>query len=101
MVIRFVSFFAMPLISNDDFSVPSGESVKAERIYIKMASVTDYAVNKIQRLATLNPGSTEIVIYDASTKKYNVLKDSLISVESKRVLDKLYDGFGKENVVLK
>ena len=99
--IRIILSNAMPLISNDDFSIPSGESVKAERIYIKVAGVTDYAVNKIQRLATLNPGSTQIVIYDASTKKYNVLKDSLISVESKRVLDKLYDGFGRENVVLK
>ena len=66
-----------------------------------MASITDYAVNKLTRLATLNPGCTEIVIYDSSTKKYVALKDVGISVENKRVIDKLCDGFGKENIVLK
>ena len=99
--IRIILSNAMPLISNDDFSVGTGGEAKPERIYIKMATVTEYAVNKITRLATLNPGSVEIVVYDASTKKYHALKDAAISIENKRVLDKLYDGFGKENIVLK
>ena len=99
--VRVILSDAVPLISNDEFSSVLGETAKVERIYIKMASITDYAVNKITRLAMLNPGSTEIVIYDASEKKYRALKDAAISVENKRVLEKLYDGFGKENIVLK
>ena len=44
--VRIILSKAIPLISNDDFSPLSGESIRPERIYIKMASVTDYAVNK-------------------------------------------------------
>ena len=89
---------AEPLVSNTDFTEKkkSGKS----RIFIKVSDITDNKISRISRLALLNPGSSEVVIYDSKSKKYSVLKGVSIS-DSENVKARLSEIFGEENVVLK
>lgn len=86
-----------PLKSNSAFS---SHALKNQRMFIKLSSISDAAINKITRISLLNPGSTEVVIFDASTKKYSALKGVSISSDEK-VIGRLASIFGGENVVLK
>jgi DNA polymerase-3 subunit alpha len=86
-----------PLKSNSEFSQKEG---KNPRIFIKVPSITDNVINKITRISLLNPGKTEVVVFDASSKKYSALKGVGIS-HSEAVIDRLSSAFGEENVVVK
>ena len=86
-----------PLKSNSEFS---REAEKQCRIFIKVTSITDNLINKITRISLLNPGSAEVIVFDASTKKYSALKGVRISSEES-VISRLASIFGEENIVVK
>ena len=86
-----------PLKSNSEFS---REEQNGHRIFIKVASITDNLINKISRIALLNPGRCEVVVFDASTKRYSALRGVEISSQE-NVISRLCSIFGNENVVVK
>ncbi len=90
-----------PLKSNTDFAYAKNtETVAAARIFIKMHDVSNTAVQKITRMALLNPGKCDVIIFDAATKKYSALKDVRVN-PSDAVISRLKAIFGEENVVIK
>ncbi len=91
-----------PLKSNIEFAHTrkSAEEIKQERLFIKIDSMSDKRLVNISRLALLNPGRTQIVVYDTSCARYSLMKD--ISIETnERVMEKLRNLFGENAVVLK
>ena len=81
---------------NSSKTATSGEAV----LYIKVNGLNDKRIASVTRMALLNPGKTKIVLYDITTKKYSLLKDSLISPNEK-VLERLGASFGNDSIVLK
>lgn len=90
-----------PLKSNTEFSYKAADKPKTEpRIYVKVADMSDRRITALSRIAMLNSGDVDVVIYDSATKKYSLLSGAKISREEK-TLRRLYELFGEENVVLK
>ena len=71
-----------------------------KRIYIKVSSLSDTRINAIYRIAALNRGEAQVVLYDESTGKYSAMKDILV-IPSERVLTRLRSLFSDGAVVLK
>ncbi len=69
-------------------------------LYIRVSDPKDERISVIHRIAALNRGKTQIVIFDDSTRKCLAMKNVLIT-PSDKVINKLKDIFGSENVVLK
>lgn len=90
---------AIPLLENDQF-IAKEERDREEKIYIKVKSLSDERINRIIRMATLNPGNTKIILYDEGSKKYSVLKNMLIE-KSDKVIGRLIEMFSSENVIVK
>jgi DNA polymerase III alpha subunit len=82
----------LPLKSNSDFV--------AATLYIKIDSLEDKRLNSLSRIAMLNSGKTNVVVFDVSTKKYNSMKNVRINADEKTV-ERLKTIFGNDNVVLK
>lgn len=97
-----------PLVSNDAYSgapaAPIGSAkpkiADSARLFIKISGLNDASINRIIRLSTLNRGRTQIVLFDESTRKYSAMRGGLID-PSDKVMDKLVEIFGAENVILK
>ena len=64
-----------------------------------MKGLDDERINAISRMAMLNRGDTQIVLYDVTSGKYSAMRDVKIN-PSERVLARLYELFTKECVVL-
>jgi len=95
----------LPLKSNADFGKRTeGEvavqSKKEEKIYVKVPSISDSRIPSLTRLALINPGASQIIVYDSTEKRYHSLKDVRISTSDKVVL-RLKSIFGEDSVVLK
>ena len=76
------------------------DAVNQKRIYLRLNSLPDGRIDKIYRIAAFNKGKAPVVVYDCERKKYSVL--SGVSVEpSDKVMTKLSELFGTENVVFK
>ena len=93
------------LIANDEYVSSKDKSeVKKENesltLYIKVDKLDDKRIPTITRMAMLNPGKCRIVMFEASTRRYSLLKDSFINPTDK-VLDRLRSSFGEDSVVLK
>ena len=92
-----------PLLSNSEFEQIIDKKVeKTERekkLYIKVKSLQDERIDKVMRMATLNPGETKIVLYDESTGKYSQMKNTLID-PSENVIKRLLSAFDSGNVIL-
>ena len=71
-----------------------------QKLYIKVPSLTDKRINTLTRLAVLNRGETPIIVFDASTRKYQALKGAYIDTDE-RVIERISEMFSKENVILK
>lgn len=94
--------------------LPNGEYVKSDskpdakadsenkkaRLFIKISGDNDPRINVIYRTAQFNRGDTEIVVYNEATKKYSVMTN-IKTVSSEKVLAKLREVFGEQNVILK
>lgn len=103
--VRIILSDLTPLMSNVDFAnkrvVKESLSARADsKIYIKVSSMTDSRLSSLTRLALINPGSKEIVIFDGSQKRYHALKGTTIS-SSDKVIERLKGIFGEDCVVLK
>ncbi len=91
-----------PLISNSEYDASSkseAEIKKEVKLYIKVQGLSDPRIDKIMRMATLNPGKTKIVLYDEKTGKYSQMKNTLIEC-SDTVIARLRSAFSESNVVL-
>jgi DNA polymerase-3 subunit alpha len=99
-----------PLLSNSEYASNGVEEQKVSaspqkasgniqpaKLFIKLERMDDAKLIPLYRLANLNPGKTEIVIFDAYTKKYNVIKGTTISVSDK-VFERLRSIYGESNV---
>ena len=91
----------MPLMSNTEMSYADKEKDKVSaRIFVKVKDLSSLPTSKISRISLLNPGKTQIVIFDSSTGKYSVLKGVTVELTDV-VLARLGAIFGEENVVVK
>ena len=73
---------------------------KNSTLYIRVKDQKDERIPLIYRIAGLNRGQTQIVIFDDSTRKSLAMKNILINPTDK-VLSKLRDIFGQNDVVLR
>ena len=92
-----------PLRSNDeaqDAASIKADSPAPQRLFIKVKSLDDERINVIYRMAALNEGRTQIVLFDETQRKYSALKNIFIA-PTERVLSKLCAVFGDGGVVLK
>ena len=69
-------------------------------VYVKLDTIADKRVATITRMALLNPGKARVVVYDSTTGKYSAMKDTSID-PSEKVINKLRDIFGQNDVVLR
>jgi DNA polymerase-3 subunit alpha len=74
------------------------EKKTADRICIKLPSLPDKRTDVLLRLSSLNPGKSEILLYDASSGRYSRMSGVYIEAND-RVKERLCGLFGKENVV--
>ena len=72
--------------------------LQADRICIKLPSLPDKRTDVLLRLSSLNPGRSEILLYDASSKRYSRMQGIYIEA-SEKVKKRLFSLFGEENVV--
>ena len=89
------------LESNADFKAKNLKSPESsERIFIKVSDINDPRLDKLSRIALLNPGKHQIVIFDCGRKKYSVFTGGSINI-SEGVKKRLITIFGEENIVVK
>ncbi len=91
-----------PLKSNSEFhgEKENFTEKRKKRIYIKVETLSDKRLPSVTRMAMLNPGKTEIAVFDSSHGKYSIIKDVCIDANEKVVI-RLKSIFGEGNVVLK
>ena len=92
---------AEKLLANSDYS--DKEPVEPEKknvLYIRVKDQRDERIPLIYRIAALNRGQAQIVLFDDSTRKSLAMKNILID-PSDKVLGKLRDIFGQNDVVLR
>ena len=89
------------LLANSDYS--DKEVVEPEKknvLYIRVKDQKDERIPLIYRIAALNRGQAQIVLFDDSTRKSLAMKNILID-PSDKVIGKLRDIFGQNDVVLR
>ena len=90
------------LIPNADYiknDSPNNEK-KSGMVYIRVENQKDERIPLIYRVSALNPGTTQVVIFDDSTRKCLAMKNIFVD-PSEKVMKKLKDIFGSSDVVLK
>ena len=92
----------IPLKSNSDMKNEKEveEKLKPATLYIKIDGFDDKRIANITRMALLNTGHTNIVVFDVKTKKYNAMKDVKIN-PTDSVIERLRKIFGDDAVVLR
>ncbi len=92
------------LYTDADFEAKATKKHEAtatpQRLFIKVSSITDPRIESIRRLALLNQGSVQVVIFDASTKKYSAMRECAL-MPTDEVISRLKTVFGEENVIIK
>ena len=88
-----------PLLTNHDFE-ERYKSANPPRIFVKAANLSDTRIQRITKLALLNPGECDVVIYDEGSKKYSALRGTKLASTDK-VIGRLREIFGEQNVVIK
>ena len=90
-----------PLIPNASYTDENnGKLDKKNIIYIRVANQKDERIPLIYRISALNRGDAQIVLFDDSTRKSLAMKNILVD-PSDKVLSKLRDIFGSNDVVLR
>ncbi len=92
-----------PLISNEEYNEAKNKkesSNNAQTLYVKVDRLDDKRIPTLTRMAMLNPGKCRIVVFEASSRRSSLLKDTFIN-PTEKVLTRLGATFGVENVVLK
>ncbi len=110
---RIVLSTILPLMSNRDYSPqylqrkteksepvskPESRPKTNARLFIRISSLLDHRIESIEKLAMLNPGKVQIVLYDMEKNKYVAFKTCSISYNDtvKKLLIRLFD---EENVI--
>lgn len=89
------------LESNADFKLKDSKNEETKlRVFIKVPNISDARLDKLSRIALLNPGRYQIVIFDSSSKKYSAFTSGTINATD-NVKMRLISIFGEENVVIK
>jgi DNA polymerase-3 subunit alpha len=89
------------LVSNADYQdTSSSDTEKKSTLYIRVPNQKDERIPLIYRISALNPGTTQIALFDDSTRKTLAMKNILID-PSEKVMNKLKDIFGEKDVVLR
>ena len=96
------------LLSSVEKLIPNSHYVEekaqvAERkniLYIRVKDSRDERIPLIYRISALNRGQTQIVLFDDSTRKSLAMKNILVD-PSDKVINKLRDIFGQNDVVLR
>ncbi len=68
------------------------------RLYVKVQTMTDRRIEKIERIAAFHPGDCEVVLYDMSTQKYHAMKHGRVE-PTEQVLARFHSLFTSEHVV--
>ena len=92
-----------PLLPNSDIikqDMLYGDEKKGKLVYIRVKSQKDERIPLIYRISALNRGAAQVVVFDDSTRKCLAMKNICID-PSEKVIQKLKDIFGSEDVVLK
>ena len=76
------------------------QTVNKNILYIRVKNQKDERIPLIYRISALNRGQTQIVLFDDSTRKSLAMKNILVD-PSDKVISKLRDIFGQNDVVLK
>ena len=74
--------------------------LKKNIIYIRVKDQRDERIPLIYRISALNRGQSQIVLFDDSTRKSFAMKNILVD-PSEKVMNKLRDIFGQNDVVLR
>ncbi len=100
----------MPIIPNAEYKGKKGnepdkpttrsDKPNAPRLFIKVQGLNDERINIIHRMAQLNRGNAQVVLYDVTTSKYSAMKGINIT-PSDAVIARLKSKFGEGSVVLK
>ncbi len=88
-----------PLRSDAQGETPSASN-KPKRLFLRVPSLDADECRQALRVAEQYPGETEVVVYDASSERYVTVPGRRVAVE-RELLEKLYHGLGKRNVVLR
>ena len=90
------------LMPNSDFikNDSAQNEKKSGMVYIRVENQKDERIPLIYRVSALNPGTTQVVIFDDSTRKCLAMKNIFVD-PSEKVMKKLKDIFGSSDVVLK
>ena len=96
------------ILSSVEKLIPNSHYVEekapvAERkniLYIRVKDSRDERIPLIYRISALNRGQTQIVLFDDSTRKSLAMKNILVD-PSDKVINKLRDIFGQNDVVLR
>lgn len=85
-------------INGENGNFKKEEPRKNPRLFIRVASMADYRISSVEKLARMNPGTIQIVFYDMSLNKYSAFKNCSISFTD-TVKNHLYRIFDEENVI--
>ena len=89
------------LIPNASYNAPASDDAdKKKTVYIRVKNQKDERIPLIYRIAALNRGDAQIVLFDDSTRKSLAMKNILVDPTDK-VISKLRDVFGQNDVVLR
>ena len=79
---------------------PQKNEESALRIFIKLDKIEESKLTPLYRLSNLNPGKSQVVLFDAGEKKYVAVKHVTISADN-NVIERLKGAYGEQNVVVK
>lgn len=94
------------LVENGSFKDEKPKQAEAKtsgelkRLFVKVSSLNEPRMSVLYRLAALNRGAAQVVLFDESSGKYSALKNITIN-PSEDIINKLTATFGKGNVILK
>ena len=89
------------LVSNASYDEGKAEETdKKQIVYIRVANQKDERIPLIYRISALNRGDAQVVLFDDSTRKSLAMKNILVD-PSDKVISKLRDIFGQNDVVLR
>jgi len=90
------------LLSSAEELRSNGEKKEAapRRLYIKVKGLDDKRIQFIYRVAMLSRGDTQVVLFDEGTRKYSAMKGVAVN-PTEKTLERFYESFSRENVILK
>ena len=89
------------LVSNASYDESKAEDPdKKQIVYIRVSNQKDERLPLIYRISALNRGDAQVVLFDDSTRKSLAMKNILVD-PSDKVISKLRDIFGQNDVVLR